>query len=880
MGKTVITTHKNMDLDALGAVLAASKLHPEAEIVLPDTKGSDVIKLLSENEDVINYTEESSFEGKIKKLIIVDTDSIDRIPENVKKNLLENVEIIVYDHHSGTFDTKTKEFHFKRTGSVTSLLTLTLKGKKIIPSPVESSVMLTGIYSDTGSFKFPGTTPLDFIAAAYLLSCGANLEFVKRYLPQELTEEELSYLKTLIDNLNVTEINGNRIGITYARFDSYIGDIAHLISKLIEITGLPAIIGAVEVEKTTFLIGRSRSPKIDVSKVATAFGGGGHKEAASAAIKEKTVFEVLEKLKEILPKAVEPLKKASDIMTAPPITVKQNLTVSEARLILMKNGINAAPVIDESGKITGIINRSLLDKAVYMGLEKEKVENVMERDFYSVSPEDSINIVEEIIIDKHQSFVPVIKDEKPIGVITRTDILVNLHRDEINEIEKFYENRLKVSPKIKNIAQKLKETLPKELFSLIKKIGEIAENEKINAYIIGGFVRDLIIGRKNFDIDIVVEGDATKFAKKIAKLFNAKAHTFDRFKTATVVFPDGNRIDFASARTEVYRSPGALPEVDMAPLKKDLMRRDFTINTLAIKINSKDFGKLIDFFGGLKDIKDKKIRVLHSLSFVEDPTRILRALRFATRYRFELGSHTEKLLKMAVQRKLFKTVEGQRIYHELKQIMLEDNPLRVLNKLEKYKVLSSLFENLNWNRWKKDLFERLRKVTIWHKLNFPEHPISYHLPFFGALFLKEKHEKVENYLNFLAIPEKEKNEILEMCRSIIPTIKKIEKTNKNSEIYSLLKNRSEEFLLLLAAYPESENTREKILKYLKEWRYVKPLVDGKDLINHFKLKPGPLFKEILNKLKYALIDEEIPLDDKEKQLEYVEKVINESRKAN
>ena len=862
-----------MDLDSLGAVVAAKKLFPEATVVLPDAKGNDVTKLLSENPEVVEFVEESSFKGNIKKLIVVDTDSLERIPNSVASGLSPNSEVIVYDHHSPFFSKlKEAEVHYKHTGSVTSLMVLLLKGKGIVPSPLEASVMLAGIYADTGSFKFPTTSPLDFIAAAYLLAVGARIEFVKKYLPLEMSDRELDVLKVLKDNLVVTEVHGNRIGITYARFDSYVGEVAHLVSKLLEITGLPVLLAVVEVQNSTFLIGRSQTEKVDVSKVVARFGGGGHPEAASATVKGKTVFEVLEELRRVLKEEVEPLKKAADIMTSPPIVVEEGATVKEARALLMKNSINAAPVVDGEGRIVGIVNRALLDKAIYMGLEEERVSDVMERDFLFVSPDTSLDEVEEIIVERHQTFVPVVKDNHPVGVITRTDILMNLYRNEIADISRFYEKRVNSSPRFKNVASKLKEVLPTELFNLIRKIGKFADKKNVNAYIIGGFVRDLIIGRKNFDVDIVIEGDATVFAKELAKHLGAKVHTYERFKTATVIFEGGKRIDFASARTEIYRAPGALPEVDTAPLKKDLMRRDFTINTLAIKINEKEFGKLIDFFGGLKDIKDKKIRVLHSLSFVEDPTRILRALRFATRYRFELGKHTERLLKMAVQRKLFKTVEGQRIYHELKQIFLEDNPLRVMNKLEKYKIIPSLFPSISWDRFKKDLFERIRKVIIWHKFNFPEKETKYHILYFGALFLREPLDRAEKYIKELAIPEKEAEVIYQILRNSLTLIKKVKTAKKNSEVYKLLQDLPEELLLFLAALPQDNETRDKVLNYLKSWRFVKPLVSGEDL-KAMGLRPGPIFKKILSELKYAIINGELS-NNREEQLARVKELVN------
>ncbi len=867
---TVITTHKNMDLDALGAVVGLKKLYPDAEVVLPDTKGSDVVKLLKENPDILEYTEGSSFSGTVDRLIVADTDSLERIPETVRSRITDKTEIIVFDHHSRNFDLPA-EIHYKEAGSTSAIVSLILKGRKIVPSPYEASVLLLGIYTDTGSFTYPSTTPLDFVAAAYLIGVGAELSFVRRYLPGGLTDTEIDLLKTLKDNLKTVEVNGNFIGITFGRFDTYVGDVSHLISKLLEITGLPAVFGVIEVQGTTFLIGRSQSSRVDVSKVAERFGGGGHREAASSSFKGKTVFEVLDRLREVLPETVEPLRRAKDVMTSPPITVSDTDTVTSARLVLMKNSINAAPVVNSEGKLVGVVNRALLDKAIYMGLEDEKVSEVMERDFLTVSPDSPLSLVEEIIVDRHQSFVPVVEKGKPAGVITRTDLLLNVYRSEISEISSFYRKRLSSSPHFRNVSDLLKGFLPENLYSLVKKIGEIADREKLNAYIVGGFVRDLILGRKNYDVDIVLEGDATLFAKQVAKELGAKVHTFDRFKTATLVFSDGTRIDMASARTEVYRAPGAFPEVDMAPLKKDLFRRDFTINTLAVKINASDFGRLIDFFGGLKDIKDRKIRVLHSLSFVEDPTRILRALRFATRYRFDLGRHTERLLKMAVERKLFKTVEGQRIYHELKQIMLEENPLRVLLKLDKYGILKELFPGLNWNRHKKDLFERVRKLVNWHKLTFPDSEADYHLVYFGALLYREPPGRIESYLKDLSFPKKEAEKLLRYLRELPQTVVSIREAELPSQVYRVLERKDDEFLLLLAAVsPQIESS---VLNFMKEWRYLKPLVSGEDL-KKLGLKPGPSFKDYLNKIKYAIIDGKLPKESRDAQLKALKELVN------
>jgi tRNA nucleotidyltransferase (CCA-adding enzyme) len=197
--KTVITTHKNMDLDALGAVVGVKKLYPQATVVLPDTKGQEVVKLLEENPELLEFVNESSFIGEVEKLIVVDTDSIERIPESVRRAVTPKTQVVVFDHHSGGFSLPEVELHHKGSGAVSSVIALILKGKGITPSPYEASVMLAGIYSDTGSFRYPSTTPIDFLAAAYLMAVGGEVEFVKKYLPKELSEREIDLLKLLKD---------------------------------------------------------------------------------------------------------------------------------------------------------------------------------------------------------------------------------------------------------------------------------------------------------------------------------------------------------------------------------------------------------------------------------------------------------------------------------------------------------------------------------------------------------------------------------------------------------------------------------------------------------------------------------------------------------
>ncbi len=230
----------------------------------------------------------------------------------------------------------------------------------------------------------------------------------------------------------------------------------------------------------------------------------------------------------------------------------------------------------------------------------------------------------------------------------------------------------------KNIASLLKKRLPGPVLKIIRQIGKLAEKKKLSAYIVGGFVRDLLLGRDNLDLDIAIEGNALTFAGVLSAQINSKIVRHLRFGTATIVLSEGFKIDLASARKEYYVHPAALPRVCFSSIKDDLFRRDFTINTLAVRINSADFGQLLDELSGEKDILAGKIRVLHDKSFVDDPTRILRAIRFEQRYGFTIEHSTLRLMRKAIASGVLKRLSRFRLGREFILLLKEENPLKAL----------------------------------------------------------------------------------------------------------------------------------------------------------------------------------------------------------
>ena len=242
-----------------------------------------------------------------------------------------------------------------------------------------------------------------------------------------------------------------------------------------------------------------------------------------------------------------------------------------------------------------------------------------------------------------------------------------------------------------NLAGKIEKSLPAEPVKLIKQAVAIAGSRNLQLYLVGGFVRDLLLWRTNFDIDLVVESDAIGLAKEFAAQIGGKLTVHTMFNTAKVVF-DNWTIDFAMARTETYTKPGALPVVKAGTLKADLFRRDFTVNAMAICVSPENNGELIDLYGGMNDLENKSIRILHDKSFIDDATRIWRAIRYEQRLGFKIEPDTLKLLKRDVP--MLKTVGGFRLRHEMELVLKEKEPEKVLVRADKLGVLKELHPSL------------------------------------------------------------------------------------------------------------------------------------------------------------------------------------------
>jgi tRNA nucleotidyltransferase (CCA-adding enzyme) len=841
----IITCHINADFDAFASMIAAKKLYREAQIVFPGSQEKKLREFISAFRPIEIKRVKDIKLSEVKRLIIVDTKMPDRIGPFAELLSRKGLKVHIYDHHPfNKGDIRGEVEKIEQIGSTATIFTEILKSKRLPLSPIEATILVLGIYEETGCLLFPSTTERDILAAAYLLRRGANLNIVSNFLKTELTREELDLLNELVQYSKEMVVEGIRFRVAKASREHYYGDAAHLAHRMMEMEDIDAVVVLLSMEGKILLVARSKVPELDVSKVMLEFGGGGHPTAASATIKESSLEVVEERLIDILNRNVKPGKVASDIMTSPVISIQSDSTIKEAESMMTRYGVNVLPILKKDRYI-GLTSREVVEKALYHGFSKSNVTDFSTTDAITVDSHTPIRVIETLMIEQNQRFMPVVENGRIIGAITRTDLLRTLYEEFLRR-RKIGETVTKEKPAMgRNLSSWLKERFPNEIYTLLKLSGDIAEELGYNAYLVGGSVRDLLRGEENLDLDIVIEGDGISFAKAFGERLNAKVRSHQRFRTAQII-TDRIKLDVATARTEYYESPAALPKVETSSIKKDLYRRDFTINTLAVKLNPRDFGLLIDFFGGERDLREKTIRVLYNLSFVEDPTRAFRAVRFSERFGFKIGKHTENLIKSAVEMNLFDRLSGTRLFDELLLSFNETEPIRTLKRLSDFGLLKVIHPNLIFDKELERVLKAMHDTLSWFNLLFLDEETNKGILYLMALLSGLRDDEVKVALDRLSPTPKDKEIIIRGISQARDLLERIP-LDDSVEIYTLLKNFKLETVLFSMALTKDSKRQKAISRYLTELRKVKISLKGEDL-KKMGITPGPIYSKILREI--------------------------------
>jgi tRNA nucleotidyltransferase (CCA-adding enzyme) len=655
----VIVTHANTDFDAFAAMLAARRLYPDAVIALSGSLNRNVRDFYRLHAEELDVAEPGRVDpAEVERLIVVETSHPERLGEFEAAARSPEVEVVLFDHHAGEELDWVRPENAVRSedGALTTTMVAILAEREVEVSPIEATAFALGIHEDTGSLGYAGTTVRDAEALAWCMRHGASQEMVAQYLHTPLAERERALLDALVAGLEPHEAGGYEVLVAGLRWPEYVEGISNLAHKIVDLTDCRALVCLVEMDGRVFCVVRTRVAELDASTIAAALGGGGHSQAASATYRG-SLEDARAAVLEALPNAVRRGLTAGEIMSRPARFVSPEDTVAHA-MVLCQRHRQSGMLVGEPDRLVGLVTREDLDKAIGHGLSHAPVKSVMGSDVVSCGEDTPFAEVMRLVSGTTSGRVPVLRDGDAVGVVTRSDVLRALE-------EPHGEQAAGEGVVIAEKLDALEHLRP--VFEAVQAVSEHFEG----VYLVGGAVRDVLMGEPNFDVDIAVEGDGIAFGDALAEALGGRVIPHDRFGTAIVVH-EGGRVDVATARTEFYDSPGALPTVEQASIRQDLYRRDFTINAMAASLRGDDFGRLVDHFGGLQDLENGVVRVLHNLSFIDDPTRIFRAIRYENRYGLAMDAHTLALARACVEMNLVGELSSSRLRDELQALLSEE----------------------------------------------------------------------------------------------------------------------------------------------------------------------------------------------------------------
>ncbi len=356
----VITTHLNADFDALASMIAAKKLYPDAHLIFPGSQERNLREFFLKSSLVsfpFERLKDLDLEA-ITRLILVDINIPGRLGPFDDVAQRRGVELHIYDHHPRTSqDYRGTVDVVEPVGATTTILVELLRKKRKRITPEEATIMALGIYEDTGSLTFASTTRRDLEAVSWLLKKGAHLEIIPTFITRELDAQQVQLLNDLLKSLQINNIHGIPVATASASTEEYVGELALLAHKMMDMENLDALIAMVRMEERVILVARSRLPELDVARVAEAFGGGGHQTAASASVRDLTLVQVQEKLMGLLNKMVGEQVNAGAIMSSPVIEIRDEEEIGQAAEVMTRFNINSLPVMNAASRLTGIITR-------------------------------------------------------------------------------------------------------------------------------------------------------------------------------------------------------------------------------------------------------------------------------------------------------------------------------------------------------------------------------------------------------------------------------------------------------------------------------------------------------------------------------------------
>ena len=872
----VILTHEHADMDALASLLGAALLYPGAIPVLPHQMNRNVREFASLHRNRLPFApaDELPRGVRLRKVILVDTRAL-----NAPRALAADCEVMVIDHHSAPPDEVIPpnwQMTGEATGANATLLVERIAAGHIEISPVHATLLALGIHEDTGSLTYSATTHRDAAALAWLLDAqrGVNMDVLNQFLHHPLGPGQRALLTQLIDQSEFLTIQGHTVVIAQAEAASLGEEISAVAARLRDYHEPDAVFLIVDMHELVQVVARSTTDEIDVGAVARTLGGGGHARAAAAPVRGQPMATIRDEIVRLLNEQARAAVTVRDIMSVGrPQTLLPDMTINDAALLMRRYGhegfpvVAAAPSAGGGDELLGVLTRREADRALTHGLGGAAVRRFMRAGPICVRPDDTIPLLRRTMIDSGWGQIPVVDDNGAIiGIVTRTDLI------------KLWDETEPPDRRSREMERRLSRTLSPLQHSLLRLVGSEVHAMQYTVYVVGGFVRDLLLLSESaqfesFDLDIVIEGDGIAFARRMCTTYGGRVVPHKQFGTAKWLLNDpdapprldvlsavlGMRVtqddlpqhlDFVSARPEFYTAPTVLPTVESGSIKLDLHRRDFTINTLALCLNPDRWGQLLDFYGGLADLHAGLVRALHSLSFVDDPTRILRAVRYEQRFGFQIEARSLELLADALE--MLDRVTPARIRHEIERILQEPDPERYLQRLDELGVLAQIHPALHMSAWATDAMQRVRA--------------AYRSPAHAPL----RTEPLERlYWAIAAWPiTTAEDEVLttrlglrQATQRLVKSVRRLHAAQPQladpalhpGDAVELLADAEAADIDLYGLLCEDDQVQKVLSAYVTTWRKIHAEMDGNDL-KALGIPRGPIYRRLLRALRAARLD--------------------------
>ena len=712
----LIASHGNTDFDAFAAMVAARKLYPEAAISLGGAVNRNVREFQALYADLIPVVDPGDVDrGSVRRLILVDTVHANRIGDLADLCARDDVQVLAFDHHilGGELPAfiHADNLVSSSDGSLVTLLVGILVQRGIAITPFEATVFALGIHEDTGSLTFSTTTPRDAEALALCMQRGADTALLEKWLTSTLTPAQRHALAAALESAEELPLEEATVLVSALREEVYVEGVSVVAHRVMDLTGCDACFLLVEMEGRIFVTARSRGGRLDVAAALAAVGGGGHAAAASAVVKDGSQADVAAAIAAAVPAALAPLLRAKDVAVPAPPHVGPRTSVDDAALLCRRERIGGV-VVAEGGLLVGKVALDDLERAAAHGLGHAPVKAVMSSRVTVVAKDAGLDRAAALVAQEEIGWAPLVADAAApeirladvLGAVTRRALAGDAGAPEVP------------AGAAANLAGRLGEL---GLDDVLRQVQAVSVGVR-GVYLVGGAVRDLLLGEPGFDVDIAVEGDGIAFAEDLSTRLKGHVRPHEKFGTAVVVAHDDDgrtqRVDVASTRSESYAYPAALPKIEHAGIRSDLARRDFTINAMAVSLKPESFGDLFDFYGGLADLDAKRIVVLHNLSFIEDPTRVLRAIRYENRYGLRMDEHTLNLARACCAMDLVGDLSSARLRDELVALLDEERVDFTLQRIEELGLTPSIHGRLRADAATLDLVRRGERERAAHAL--------------------------------------------------------------------------------------------------------------------------------------------------------------------